>query len=319
MDCTGVGSADPGQYTNFAVALGNPPAGHRVFDVDPSHYYGAVPGVHLEKSTNGVDADDAPGPFVAVGSEVDWSYVVSNTGNSALSDVDVEDDQGVAVTCPSSTLAVGASMTCTGSGVAAEGQYQNLGTVTATDASAVQVSDTDPSHYLGSVSALTLTKFANGDDANVAPGIEVPGGEPVEMTFVVTNPGNVDVSNVVVSDDRGLVPAFVGGDENDDDVLQPGEEWTYRATTAPATGQDLDNVGTATGIDVLENELTASDPATVHLATPVTPGGGEAEPAGAQASAGGIAFSGVRGVLLLTLLGLVLIVTGLRMRRRRPV
>ena len=106
------------------------------------------PAVQITKSTNGDDANDAPGPIIEVGRPVNWQYVVTNIGTIPLTNVAVLDDRNVAVTCPSTTLAVEQSMTCTGSGVAALGQYRNVGTVTANSASGT-VTDTDPSHYLG--------------------------------------------------------------------------------------------------------------------------------------------------------------------------
>ena len=106
------------------------------------------PSVRIEKSTNGQDADNAPGPTILVGNAVNWEYDVSNTGTVPLTSVVVVDDQGVTVSCPGTTLAVGASMTCTGSSVAEAGQYRNVGTVTASSASG-PVSDTDASHYFG--------------------------------------------------------------------------------------------------------------------------------------------------------------------------
>jgi hypothetical protein len=108
----------------------------------------AGPAVELVKSTNGDDANTAPGPTVQVGSTVTWTYRVTNTGTVPLTGVAVVDDRGVAVSCPGTTLAVGQSMTCTGAGVAVEGQYRNVGTVTASS-STVAVTDSDPSHYFG--------------------------------------------------------------------------------------------------------------------------------------------------------------------------
>ena len=106
------------------------------------------PEVQLVTSTNGQDANDAPGPTIVAGSAVAWTYVVTNTGSVSLTNVVVSDDRNVTVTCPATTLAVGQSMTCTASGVAIAGQYRNVGTVKAT-AGTGQVTDTDPSHYLG--------------------------------------------------------------------------------------------------------------------------------------------------------------------------
>ncbi len=110
------------------------------------------PGVEIRKFTNNYDANDAPGPSILVGATVSWTYVVKNIGTVALTAVVVTDDRLVAVTCPATTLAAGASMTCTASGTAVEGQYRNLGTVAANwtvVATSGTVSDTDPSHYLG--------------------------------------------------------------------------------------------------------------------------------------------------------------------------
>ena len=106
------------------------------------------PSVKIDKSTNGEDADSAPGPTIVVGSPVTWTYVVTNTGTINLTNVKVVDDRNVSVTCPGSTLTATQSMTCTGSGTAVEGQYRNVGTVTADSASGA-VTDSDVSHYFG--------------------------------------------------------------------------------------------------------------------------------------------------------------------------
>jgi hypothetical protein len=108
-----------------------------------------APSIHIVKSTNGEDANEAPGPSITVGSAVTWTYVVTNKGTVPLTNVVVSDDKGVSVNCGGiTTLAAGASMTCTGSSVAVAGQYRNVGTATA-DAGGVLVSHSDPSHYFG--------------------------------------------------------------------------------------------------------------------------------------------------------------------------
>ncbi len=82
------------------------------------------PAVSIVKETNGVDADDPPGPFIPVGEPVTWTYTVQNTGNVNLSGVSVVDDPQGAITCPQSTLAPGASMTCTKSALAQAGHVR---------------------------------------------------------------------------------------------------------------------------------------------------------------------------------------------------
>ncbi len=55
-------------------------------------YFGALPGIDLEKLVNGEDADVAPGPVVAIGSVVTFEFRVTNTGNIGLENVVVYDD-----------------------------------------------------------------------------------------------------------------------------------------------------------------------------------------------------------------------------------
>ena len=154
MHCSGSGTATAGQYENIGTVTANPPTGSAVTSSDPSHYYGdtpppLVPGVTIKKYTNGDDADTAPGPHVQVGSPVVWDYKVTNSGQTALSSVHVTDNRGVAVSCPKSTLAIGETMHCSGSGTATAGQYENIGTVTANPPTGSAVTSSDPSHYYG--------------------------------------------------------------------------------------------------------------------------------------------------------------------------
>jgi hypothetical protein len=150
VTCTAVGTAILGQYENTGSVVGTPSEGNPVEDSDPSHYTGSFGSIDMEKYTNGEDADDEEGPYISVGKEVSWTYVVTNTGAFTLSNINVvDDDPSVNVECPQTTLAPAESMTCTAQGVAVKGQYANIGTVTATTPSGAGVTDSDPSHYFG--------------------------------------------------------------------------------------------------------------------------------------------------------------------------
>jgi len=109
----------------------------------------ANPAIDIEKHTNGEDADEPTGPMIPVGDPVLWEYIVTNTGQLPLANVVVTDDQGVAVSCPQTGLAVGESMICTGTGIAEAGQYANIGCVDVIRNGEVVANDCDPSHYYG--------------------------------------------------------------------------------------------------------------------------------------------------------------------------
>ena len=161
----------------------------------------ANPGIAVEKSTNGVAADAAPGPFVAVGDTVTWTYAVTNTGDVTLTDVVVTDDiLGIEV-CRFAQLPVGDTQSCDQTGTATIGQYANLATATGTAGGAGTVQATDPSHYFGLVAEIDIEKATNGVDADLPFGPIITVGSTVTWTYVVTNTGNVELTNVAVVDD----------------------------------------------------------------------------------------------------------------------
>lgn len=246
------------QYENLATATATGPFGPVSSD-DPSHYFGVESGVSIEKFTNGLDSDTAPGGHIPVGDPVEWTYLVTNTGNDELTNVQVVDNIGGPVTCPGGPLAPGASVACDPlTGTANSGRYANLATVTATDVVGAEVTDDDPSHYFGYLSEIHVEKSTNGDDADTPNGPFIKIGDPVAWTYEVTNPGDTDIHNVSVTDDQGVTPSYVSGDDGDG-ILQPGETWVYEATGTATEGQYA-NLATAAGVDEFEDDVTDDDP-----------------------------------------------------------
>ena len=138
------------------------------------HLEKALTAIEVVKKTNGQIVTSAPGPTIPVGSPVNWQYVVTNRGDTALSSVTVTDSKSVTVTCSKSTLAVGESMTCTASGTAISGQYQNIASASGKDPANHLVTDTDTSYYFGCTSPTTL---AGVDKAVCVGGSVQIGGE----------------------------------------------------------------------------------------------------------------------------------------------
>ncbi|MBN1781402.1 T9SS type A sorting domain-containing protein, partial [bacterium] len=137
-------------------------------DTDPSHYIvSANPQIHIEKATNGQDADTPTGPTVGNGSEVTWTYTVTNPGNVPVSDVVVTDDTGTpgdnsddfnpvyksGDTNGDGKLDVSESWIYEAKGTAIIGQYGNIAKVTGHYGD-TPVDDDDPSHYFGQYSSI---------------------------------------------------------------------------------------------------------------------------------------------------------------------
>jgi len=267
------------------------------------------PSIGLEKATNGLDADTATGPFVGANGTVTWTYRITNNGNLPLFDLALTDDIEGAVTCAHpQPLFPGESTTCTLTAASVKtGQYANLGTITGTPIDLVGnghvldpetnqwldpsgtptdfttfdpaansplpvVTSTDPSHYFGSVPQIDIEKATNGDDADTPTGPTITIGGPVNWTYTVTNPGNVAVSNVIVTDDNGttdpaddIVPTYVSGDTNGDNLLDVDETWTYTATGTAVEGQSS-NSATVNGT----GPETTNPDGTTAPGTPVT-------------------------------------------------
>jgi uncharacterized repeat protein (TIGR01451 family) len=253
MTCTAiVGTVQVGQYANVATVDALRQDASPISDTDPSHYFGqAAPAVTLEKETEGVDADLPPGPVLPVGDPVSWTYEVTNVGTDPLVNVTVTDDQGVAVSCPGTTLAAGESMICTAAGTVQVGQYANLGTVTAELPDASLTAASDPSHYFGQ--QLQLEKRTAGQDADLPPGPVLEAGDPVSWAYEVANPGPATVTGLAVTDDQGVTVSCP------QTSLAAGESVVCTGSGTVQGGPYV-NVGTASATLPLGGTVTASDP-----------------------------------------------------------
>jgi hypothetical protein len=244
-------STGNGSYHTIDVSVSAEPAHRAHGDAKPGEVVPAdrtkvfspdcrlISPVEIKKSTNGQDADVEPGPTVAVGAPVNWTYVVTNNSVLTFTSLTVTDDRGVAVACPQLLPPPGASITCNASGLAVAGQYRNVGTVTVTAAGGLSFTDSDASHYHGGPPAgsVTIEKFTNGQDVTQAPGPVIPVGGPVTWTYVVTNKTLQTLTSLTVTDDRGVAVACPRL------LPAPGASITCDASGVAVAGQ-YRNVGT---------------------------------------------------------------------------
>lgn len=116
-------------------------------------------------------------------------------------------------------------------------------------------SASSPVDCLIAAPALTLDKVTNGAD-----GQTILTDSPVNWTYTVKNTGNVPLSNVTVTDNMGVVPAYDSGDTNADGKLDLSETWIYEAGGTAVAG-DYSNTGTASAsfTDGLGNTSTTTN------------------------------------------------------------
>ena len=265
---------DAGTVDNTATATATSPPG--VTDPPPATDSTSTPvlgtaALTLDKSAAApVDANSSG--RVDAGDTIGYSFVVTNTGTVTVSTVAVTDPKVGTVSCPVTTLAPGASTTCTATYTLTQadvdaGTVDNTATATATSPPGVTdpppATDGTSTPVLG-MAALTLDKSAAAPvDANSSGRLDA--GDTIAYSFVVTNTGTVTVSSVAVTDPK------VGTVSCPSTTLAPGASTTctatYTITQADADAGTVDNTATATGTS--PPGVTDPPPATDGTSTPV--------------------------------------------------
>ncbi|MEL4305523.1 DUF7507 domain-containing protein, partial [Methanococcoides cohabitans] len=156
--------------------------------------------ITIEKYTNGSDSDNAPGLELLAGTTVEWTYEVTNTGDLPLQNVAVSDNDSTVDPLyvsgdfnENEILDSGEVWLYNATGMTKEGQYSNIGDVTAFHGSTMLYAE-DLSHYFGvtetvfeALPSIDLEKHTNGHDNDTAPGLDILAGSAVEWTYHVNN------------------------------------------------------------------------------------------------------------------------------------
>jgi uncharacterized repeat protein (TIGR01451 family) len=241
-----------GGVDNSATATGFPPGGTTTITSLPSTTYtpttAPAPGLSLVKSAYPSDADSyAPGQVIM------YYFVVTNTGNVPMNGISVDDsdftgsDTLSKIDCPSATLAAGAQEVCTATYTLTAddvdaGSLSNSARVTGTPTGSNTTVTSDPSPVTIPETpnpGITLLKSASPNTVSEA-------GQVVTYSFVVTNSGNITLSEPTVheadfSGTGGLTDADVHCPETS---LAAGQVETCTATYE-VTQQDV-NTGIVT-------------------------------------------------------------------------
>ena len=191
------------------------------------------------------------------GDEIDVTATVTNPGDTPLSDVAVSDSLAGALsyvsgdTNTNDLLDPGEAWLFSGSYTAPEGDSSsNTVTATAMDGLEREVEATDDC----TTDILNPEIVVEKQCTSIA---QI--GDLINVTATVTNPGDTPLSDVVVSDDLAGALSYVAGDDNSNDLLDPGETWTFTGSHIATDAASITDTVTAQGTDVLER--TVSDDA----------------------------------------------------------
>jgi uncharacterized repeat protein (TIGR01451 family) len=214
-----------------------------------------------------------PNNYDAAGDILTYQIVVTNTGNVPLSSIVVTDPlTGLNTTI--ALLGVGASQTFNTSYIVTQadvdaGSVLNVATATTT-VGGLPITDTDPETIPAlqspSLSLLKLGTYVDTDNNGFT-----NAGDQITYVFVVTNTGNVTISNIVIVDP---LVAVVGGPIL---VLAPGASdnttftAVYTITAADITAGSFLNTAWATGTSPLVPVITSNTSSDLRTFTNILP------------------------------------------------
>ena len=201
-----------------------------------------------------LDKTVTPRTFNGADDVLEYSYLVTNTGNVTLTDPVTVTDDRTTVTCPTTLLAPLDTLTCTATYTTTQADVDAgavINTATANSATTSSPPDTATALALQSPQ-LSL------DKTGTPPNYDSP-GDVVSYTYALTNTSNVTLEGPLdVTDDRTSVtcPAIL--------TLAPGA--TVECTASYTITQADIDAGTvtnhATGHAVFDSNAVVSDPAT---------------------------------------------------------
>ncbi len=255
---------DNGSVDNIGTASGTDPTGSVITDTSPLSIPAMQePAITLVKSA-------AISSFSTAGTTVMYRYLITNTGNVTLTGVTVDDPMVnlSPIVCPKPLLVPGTFMECNATYTTTQadvdaGQITNTGTATGTPPSGQPLSASDTLILPATQTpTMSLIKTASVPSFSAS-------GTPITYSYLVTNTGNVTLTDVGVTDPMpGLSPINCGTPPV---TLAPNAAVTctatYTTTDANVAAGAITNIGTASGTPPSGTMITASNSVTVPLAT----------------------------------------------------
>jgi uncharacterized repeat protein (TIGR01451 family) len=239
------------------------------------------PDIQLEKT--GSFQDESGDGYAQPGETISYQFTVTNTGNVTLTNVDITDSVGGVTISggPIASMAPDAvdSTTFTGSYAVTQanidaGNFYNLAEVCGTPPTGPDVCDDDPhDEPLPQNPDIQLEKTGSFQDES-GDGYAQP-GETISYQFIVTNTGNVTLTNVDITDSVGGV-TIIGGPIAS---LAPGAvdsttfTGSYAVTQADIDAGNFYNLAEVCGTPPTGPDVCDDDPHDEPLQPPPPPGG----------------------------------------------
>ncbi|HWR84860.1 MAG TPA: isopeptide-forming domain-containing fimbrial protein, partial [Rhodoglobus sp.] len=269
---------DAGSVSNTATATADAPGSVTDPASDASTAVVTIPaaaGLSLEKTVSETTTADEAGETVT------YLFDVSNTGNVTVDGIAIDEraftgaGDPVAIVCPDDSLAPAGEMTCVGTYVLAQadvdaGGVDNTAAVTGLAPGDVPVESAESTADLIIEADATLEL-----EKSASPG-EFAVDEEVTYSFVVTNTGNVTVTDVAIDE-----LAFTGSGDLSDVICDPAAaslapdaqlvcQASYTITQADVDAGTLDNTAAAVGTSPVG--AVTSDPSSAQLPFDQEPG-----------------------------------------------
>ena len=262
--CTGTytvtqDDVDAGSVTNIATASASDSEG--LVTSAPSSVTVVA---NLANSSISLTKSTTSTGYGAAGQTIPYSYLVTNTGTTTLTDVGVIDDLVPTVSCPSGTLAPGVAETCTGTYTVTQGDVDagsvtNIATASGTSPQSTVITSSPSSVTVAAnaaTSSISLTKSTTSTGYGAA-------GQTIPYSYLVTNTGTTTLTDVGVSDDLVPTVSCTSG------TLAPGIAetctGTYTVTQGDVTAGSVTNVATASGTNP-QSLVVTSSPSSVTVA-----------------------------------------------------
>ena len=206
-----------------------------------------APGARLTKTANKTS-------YAAINELIEYSFFVENIGSVTLTNIVVTDPfiTGT-ISCPQTTLASGANMTCTAQHIVSQANidddivFVNEASVTAvpTEGTLGAVSGQITISGPAATNTMTLTKTASKDT-------DVEEGDIITYTYVATNTGNITIDAVTISDVHGGTAALSAITPSNVTIAPNGGSQTFTSTYTVKqadidAGSVISNTATANG------------------------------------------------------------------------